>query len=108
VNGTGDRTINPAAGGSFWKGLAFGLGCQLAYLLFVFYLPQSEVRLLGYLLFALVQFTYLYPLAAYFHRRKQGLTTNGVIVVGVLSLLVAAVWFGYAIFHNTLPAISSN
>jgi hypothetical protein len=66
------------------------------------------VRLLGYLLFALAQFTYLFPLAAFFQRRKQGLTTNGVILVGIISLFAAAGWFGYAIFHNTLPLISGN
>ena len=91
-----------------WKGLALGSGCQAAYLLFVFYLPLPQVRLLGYMMFALVQFTYLYPLAAYFQKSKQGLTSTGVLLVGVLSLLVAAVWFGYAIFHNTLSSLSAN
>ena len=34
--------------------------------------PLPEVRLLGYLLFALVQFTYLYPLAAFFQEAQAG------------------------------------
>lgn len=103
-----DIQYHKPARGSFWKGLALGLGCQVAYLLFVFYLPLPQVRLLGYLMFALVQFTYLYPLAAYFQKSKQALTSIGVLVVGVISLLVAAVWFGYAIFHNALPSLSAN
>jgi hypothetical protein len=103
-----DDQQNLAEGGSLWKGIAFGLGCQLAYLLFVFYLPASEVRLLGHLLFALVQFTYLYPLAVFFQRRQQGLTSNGIIIVGVVSLLAAAAWFGYSLLHGTLPSLSAN
>jgi hypothetical protein len=107
MSGT-DNQSNHAVGGSLWKGIAIGLGCQVAYLLFVFNLPQSEVRWLGYLLFALVQFTYLYPLAAFFQRRKQGLTSNGVIIVGVVSLIAAAVWYGYSFLHSGLPTISGN
>jgi hypothetical protein len=107
MNGTDDQ-VTSAAGGSLWKGIALGLGCQLAYLLFVFNLPSSEVRLLGYLLFALVQFTYLYPLAAFFQKRKQGLTSNGLMLVGVVSLLAAAAWFGYAVLHGTLSSLSGN
>jgi hypothetical protein len=107
MNGT-DDPYNPAEGGSLWKGIAIGLVCQLAYLLFVVNLPMSEVRLLGYLLFALVQFTYLYPLAVFFQKRKQGLTSNGIIIVGVVSLLVAAAWFGYSLLHGTLPSLSAN
>ena len=106
MNGTDDRYNNVAEGGSFLKGLAMGLACQVAYLLFVFYLPQSELRLAGFLLFALVQFTYLYPLAVFFQKREQGLTTYGVLAVGFLSLLVAAAWFGYAICHNPLSTFS--
>jgi hypothetical protein len=56
----------------------------------------------------LVQFTYLYPLAALFQKRKQGLTSNGVILVGVVSLLVAAAWCGYSVMHSTLPTVPGN
>jgi len=108
MNGADAQYRKPVRGGSFWKGLAIGLGCQAAYLLFVFYLPQSEVRLLGYLLFALVQFVYLYPLAVYFQKRQQGLTSGGLILVGVVSLFGAALWFGYAVYSSTLPSISAN
>jgi hypothetical protein len=107
MNSTGNE-FDTARGGSFIKGLAIGLLCQIAHLLFVFYIPSDEVRSLGYLLFALVQFVYLLPLAVFFQRRKQGLTSNGFIVVGALALLVEAAWFGYAAVHGTLPAINPN
>jgi hypothetical protein len=107
MSGTDDQATR-AVGGGLWKGVAIGVGCQLAYLLFVFNLPLSEMRLLGYLLFALVQFTYLYPLALFFQKRKQGLTSNGIILVGIVSLIAAAVWFGYSFLHGTLPSLSAN
>lgn len=105
MNGT-DEELHPAAGGSYWKGVAIGLGCQVAYLMFVASLGSSEMRLIGYVLFALVQFLYLYPLAAYYQRQRQELTSNGLMLVGVVSLIVAAVWFVYAILHGTFSAIT--
>lgn len=60
------------------------------------------------MLFALLQFTYLFPLALFYHKRKQGLTSNGVILAGAVSLVGAAVWFGYAVAHGTLPSVSVN
>ena len=92
-----DERLNPAGGGSFWKGLAIGLGCQVAYLEFVDTLSHPEMRLTGYVLFALVQFVYLYPLAALFQKRRQALTSNGLMIVGVVSLMAAIVWFVYAL-----------
>ena len=104
VNDSGEQ-INRAAGGSLWKGFALALLCHCAYLLFVSELP-SEERTLGYMMFALLQLGYLFPLAVFYQKRNQGLTSNGVIIVGVLSLIAAAAWFGYAAMHGTLPSIS--
>jgi hypothetical protein len=107
MNSTGNE-FETARGGNFIKGFGLGLLCQFAHLLFLVYLPSDEVRGLGYLLFALVQFVYLLPLAVFFQRRKQGLTSNGLIVVGALALLAEAAWFGYSAVHGTLPAINPN
>lgn len=95
-----------AAGGSFWKGMALALLCHFAYLLFVSQLPSPEARVLGNMLFVLIQFAYLFPLAVFYQKRNQGRTSSGVIIVGVLSLLAGAVWFAYAVFHGTLPSIT--
>jgi drug/metabolite transporter (DMT)-like permease len=103
-----DNEIVPKQEGSLWKGIVLGLLCQLAYLLFVRYLPESEVRTLGYMLYALVQFVYLVPLAVFFQRRKHGHTSNGLIIAGAFSLLVEAAWLGYAAVHGTLPSINPN
>jgi hypothetical protein len=106
MNGTKEQT-EPAAGGSLWKGIALAVLCQFAYLLFVSGF-SSEVRVLGYMLFALLQFGYLLPLAIFFQKRNQGLTSQGIIIAGAFALLVAAVWFGYAYMHGELPSISDN
>jgi hypothetical protein len=71
-------------------------------------LPLAEARVLGYMLFALVQFAYLFPLAVFFQKRHQGLTSNGVLIAGALSLLAAAAWFGYAAMHGSLPSINGS
>ena len=104
ANGS-DDPLPLAEGGSLRKGAAIGLGCQLVYLLLVANLPSHETRFLGLMLFALVQFIYLYPVAAFLQRRKRGLTSNGVILVGVVSLAAVAVWFIYAILHGTFPRV---
>lgn len=95
------------AGGSFWKGLALGLGCQLAYVLTVVSLPHADVRQTLLLLLGLVQLIYLYPLAVYFQKRNQPLTSFGFIVVGILSLVGEAAWFGYAILHGMTAGLPS-
>jgi len=107
MNSTEDE-LNPAQGGSLWKGIGLGLLCQFAHFLFVYYLPSFEVRGFGYLLFALVQFVYLIPLALFFQRRGQAFTAHGVIIAGAFSLLAEAAWFGYSAVHGTLPAITSS
>jgi hypothetical protein len=103
-----DQVMAEAEGGSLWKGIGLALLCQFAYLFFVFELADSEARLLGHMLFALIQFAYLFPLAVFYHKRKQELTSNGVIIVGAFSLLAAAAWFGYAAAHGALPSINEN
>ena len=103
-----DEQLAPAYGGSLWKGIALAMLCQVAYLLFVSGLSFSEVRVLGYMLFALLQFAYLFPLAIFFQKRNQGLTSNGVIIAGAFALLAAAIWFGYAGIHGQLPSINEN
>lgn len=107
MNGT-DEELDTAEGGSLWKGIVLAVLCQVAYLLFVSGLSLSEVRVLGYMLFALLQFAYLFPLALFFQKRNQGLTSNGVIIAGALALVVAAVWFGYAYIHGELPSMTDN
>lgn len=82
--------------------------CHLAYFLLVFQISLAEARVVGKMLFALVQFAYLYPLAIFYQKRDQDLTSNGIIIAGVLSLFAAAVWFGYAAVHGTLPAVGGN
>jgi hypothetical protein len=101
-----DDRLNPAKGGNFWKGIAIGLGCQAAYLLFVDNIHSSEIRLIGFVLFALAQYTYLYPLALFFQRRRQGRTSNGLMFVGVVSLIAAVVWFGYSLMHGAFSSIT--
>jgi hypothetical protein len=101
-----DAQSEAASGGSLWAGIGLALLCQFAYFVLVYELLSPEARLLGYMLFALVQFAYLFPLAVFFHKRKQGLTSNGVIITGVVSLLAAAAWFGYAAMNGKLPSIS--
>jgi hypothetical protein len=103
-----DEQLDSAEGGSFWKGIVLAVVCQVAYLLFVSGLSFSEARVLGYMLFALLQFAYLFPLALFFQKRNQGLTSNGVIIAGALALLVAAVWLGYAYIHGELPSVTDN
>lgn len=102
-----NEPLEPATGGSLWKGIALAVLCQFAYLLFVSSF-SSEVRVLGYMLFALLQFAYLLPLAIFFQKRGQGLTSSGIIIAGALALLLAAVWFGYAYLHGELPSVSDN
>ena len=94
--------------GSVWKGIVIAMLCQFAHLFFLYNLSSSEVRVLGYLLFALLQFAYLLPLALFFRRRNQGETSNGVIIAGAFSLLAAAAWFGYTAVNGSLPAISTS
>jgi len=107
MNGSDDQ-LNRTIGGSLWKGIALASLCHFAYLLFVSELTSPEVRVLGYLLFALLQFAYLFPLAVFYQKRNQRRTSNGLIIAGVLSLLAATAWFGYSVFHGTLPSITSN
>jgi hypothetical protein len=104
MNGTDDQT-DYAQGGSFLKGIGLAFLCQFAYLLFVFELPASEVRAVGFMLFALVQFGYLFPLALFYQRRHQGLTSNGIMIAGAVSLAAATAWFGYSAYNGTLPSI---
>jgi hypothetical protein len=92
-------------GGSFWKGLLLGLGCQTAYLFAVANLPHAENRQTGYLLCGLLQLIYLYPLAMHFYKRRQEGTSYGFLAVGVLSLLLEAAWIGYAMMHGTLTGL---
>jgi hypothetical protein len=92
--------------GSVWKGIAMAFLCQIAYLLFVYELPWAEARTLGFMVFALVQFAYLFPLALFYQRRGEQETSQGVMVMGVLSMFAAVAWFGYAAFHGTLPSLS--
>jgi hypothetical protein len=103
----GKRSIVPAQGGIFGKGIALAVGCQVAYLLFVSNLPHIETRQTGYVMFGLVQLIYLYPLAVFFQRRGQGRTALGVMAVGIVSLLAEAVWFGYALLHGGISGIPS-
>jgi hypothetical protein len=99
-------TQKVAEGGSLWKGIALAFLCQFAYLLFCFELLSGEARILGYMLFALVQLSYLFPLAVFYRRRNEGLTSNGVILSSVFSLVCAASWFGYAVVHGTFLSIA--
>jgi hypothetical protein len=101
-----DDQFEVATGGSLWKGIGLAFLCQFAYLFFVFELTSSEVRVLGYMLFGLVQFAYLFPLAVYYKKHNEGLTSNGIIIAGAVSLLAAAAWFGYAAINGTLPSIT--
>ena len=106
-----EHQLDRKAGGSLWKGLALAFLCQFAYLLFVCELPaqEHELRTVGYMLFALLQFAYLFPWAVFYQKkRNQQLTSNGVIIAGIVSLLAEAVWFAYAAVHGTLPSISGS
>lgn len=100
--------IANAEKGNLWKGIGLALLCQFAYLFFVFELRDPEVQVLGRMLFALIQFAYLFPIAIFYHKRKEELTSKGIIVVGAVSLLAAAVWFGYAAAHGALPSINGS
>ncbi len=104
--GTSNYQLDRTAGGSLWKGFALALLCQFGYLLFIYGLNWQAAKSLGYMLFALVQFSYLLPLAVFYKRRNQELTSNGVIFAGALSLLAAVAWFGYAAFNGKLPSIT--
>jgi len=92
--------------GSVWKGIVMAFLCQIAYLFFVYELPWTEARTLGFMVFALVQFAYLFPLAIFYQRRGEQETSQGVMVTGVLSMFAAVGWFGYAALHGTLPSLS--
>jgi len=101
-----DRYQFDAVEGSLLKGIAIALLCQIAYVLAVFELPWAEARTLGLMLFALVQFGYLFPLALFYERRGEAATSHGVISAGAISLCAAAGWFGYAALHGTLPSLN--
>jgi phosphoglycerol transferase MdoB-like AlkP superfamily enzyme len=105
MNGN-DGQMDTAERGSLLKGIGLASLCQFAYLFFFFELTSSDVRNFGFLLFALVQFAYLFPLAIFFQKQNQGLTSYGIIIAGVLSLLAAGGWFGYSAVHGTLPSVS--
>jgi hypothetical protein len=103
-----DDQLGPEQSGSLLTGIGIAMLCQFAHLLFVYNLSSAEVRVLGYLLFALLQFAYLLPLALFFRGRNQGFTSNGVIIAGAFSLLAEAAWFGYAAMNGVLPAIPTS
>jgi hypothetical protein len=42
----------------------------------------------------------------FYRRRNEGLTSNGVILSSVFSLVCAASWFGYAVVHGTFLSIA--
>lgn len=107
TNGS-QHQLDRVAKGSFWKGVALALMCHFGYLLFVSELPLREVRVLGYMLLALVQFAYLFPLAIFYKKRDQGRTSNGLMIAGVLSLLSVAAWFAYSVLHGNIPLITRN
>ena len=65
-----DDQVEPVQRGSLWKGVVLAMLCQFAHLFLLYNLPSSEVRVLGYLLFALMQFAYLLPLAIFFQKRN--------------------------------------
>lgn len=94
--------------GSYWKGIALISLCHFAYLSFVSQLPSPQMRAVGYMLFALFQLSYVFPLAIFYKRREQGLTSKGIILVGVVSVLAAVAWFVYAVLHGTLPSITGS
>jgi uncharacterized membrane protein HdeD (DUF308 family) len=102
-----DDQSERTAGGSLWKGLGLALLCQFAYLLVVSEL-SDEARVLGFMMFALVQFGYLFPLAVFYHKRSEERTSNGIIIAGACSLFAAAIWFGYAASRGILPSLSNN
>ena len=105
MSGSG-KQLDRAAAGSLWKGFALAFLCHFAYLLFFSQLPAPEVRAIGYTLFALLQFAYIFPLAIFYQKRNQGRTSSGLIIAGVLSLLGVMAWFGYGIAHGTFPSIT--
>ncbi len=94
--------------GSYWKGIALASLCQFAYLSFVSQVPSPEARTIGFMLFALIQFFYILPLAVFYKKRRQRHTSSGIVTVGVLSVVAAAAWFAYAIMHGTLPSIAGS
>ena len=97
-------------GGSLGKGIGLALLCQFAYLSFAYTMPWNDLRMIFYLLFALVQFVYLFPLAMFYHRRSEQLTSSGLMVIAALSLIVTAGWLGYDVMHGVivLPTIGSH
>jgi hypothetical protein len=104
-----DDLSESEAGGNFWKGVLLALLCQFTYLFSVYELPWADARTLGYVMFALLQFAYLFPLSVFYQKRNQALTSSGVIVSAVFSLVAAAIWFGYAAFHGALlPLVAGN
>jgi hypothetical protein len=103
-----DDEVEGAAGGSLSKGFLLALLCHVAYFLLVLQLSLAEARVIGKMMFALVQFAYLFPLAVFYHKRDQDLTSNGIIIAGALSLFASAAWFGYAALHGMLPSISGS
>jgi hypothetical protein len=107
MNGSDDQP-GRTTGGSLWKGMALAFLCHFAYLFFVSELPSPEVRAIGYMLFALLQLAYLFPLALFYKKHNQGRTSSGLIIAGILSLLAFAAWFGYGLMHGTLPSITRN
>ena len=102
---TSNYQLGRAEDGSLRKGFALAFLCQFAYLLFIYGLNWPAAQGLGYMLFALVQFFYLFPLAVFYKKRNQSRTANGLIATGAISLLAAVVWFGYAAIHGALPPI---
>lgn len=94
--------------GTYWKGIALASLCHFAYLFFVSQLPSTEARAIGFMLFALIQFFYILPLAVFYKKRRQGHTSSGIVTVGVVSVLAAAAWFAYAVMHGTLLSITGS
>jgi hypothetical protein len=93
--------------GSIWKGIGLAVGSQCVYFLMVHQLPWPEARALGDITFALLQFGYIFPMAIYYQRRGEDETSQGIILTGVISLFVAAGWFGYAAYRGTLPSLTN-
>jgi hypothetical protein len=102
---TSNYQLGRTEDGSLGKGFALAFLCQFGYLLFIYGLNWQAAQGLGYKLFALVQFFYLFPLAVFCKKRNQARTANGLIVTGAISLFGAVVWFGYAAIHGALPPI---
>ncbi len=93
--------------GSVWKGIGFALGSHCVYFLLMHELPWPEARALGYISFALLQFIYIFPMANYYQRRGEDDTAQGIIFAGVVSLFLAAGWFGIAAYRGKLPSLTN-